>query len=138
MQMRDYDGNVYFVPNGTISAVVNMSRGFAQAVVDIGVGYGEDLDRVMEVLREVGREMRNAPIHATRILDDLEIAGVEKWADSAVVIRARFRVAPLEQWTVKRDYLRRLTRAFDERGIEIPFPQMRLHVPPPPAVAAAA
>jgi small conductance mechanosensitive channel len=138
VQMRDYDGNVHFVPNGTISAVVNMSRGFAQAVVDIGVGYGEDLDQVMEVMREVGREMRNDPIHATRILDNLEIAGVEKWADSAVVIRARFRVAPLEQWTVKRDYLRRLKRAFDERGIEIPFPQVRLHVPPTPPVAAVA
>lgn len=138
VQMRDYDGNVHFVPNGTISAVVNMSRGFAQAVVDIGVGYGEDLDQVMEVMREVGREMRNDPIHATRILDNLEIAGVEKWADSAVVIRARFRVAPLEQWTIKRDYLRRLKRAFDERGIEIPFPQVRLHVPPTPPVAAVA
>lgn len=138
VQLRDYDGNVHFVPNGTISSVVNMSRGFAQAVVDIGVGYGEDLDQVMEVMREVGRDMRHDPIHATRILDELEIAGVEKWADSAVMIRARFRVAPLEQWTVKRDYLRRLKRAFDERGIEIPFPQVRLHVPPSPPVAAVA
>lgn len=138
VQLRDYDGNVHFVPNGTISSVVNMSRGFAQAVVDIGVGYAEDLDQVMEVMREVGRDMRHDPIHATRILDELEIAGVEKWADSAVMIRARFRVAPLEQWTVKRDYLRRLKRAFDERGIEIPFPQVRLHVPPSPPVAAVA
>ncbi|CAN5898692.1 mechanosensitive ion channel family protein [soil metagenome] len=136
VQMRDYDGNVHFVPNGTISAVVNMSRGFAQAVVDIGVGYGEDLDKVMDVMREVGREMRQDPVHVARILDDLDIAGVEKWADSSVVIRARFRVAPLEQWTVKRDYLRRLKRAFDERGIEIPFPQMRLHVPAPQPVAS--
>ena len=54
------------------------------------------------------------------------------------MIRARFRVAPLEQWTAKRDYLRRLKRAFDERGIEIPFPQVRLHVPPSPPVAAVA
>lgn len=134
VQLRDYDGSVHFVPNGTISTVVNMSRGFAQAVVDIGVGYGEDLDRVMDVMREVGRELRADPVHKARILDDLEIAGVERWADSAVMIRARFRVAPLEQWTVKRDYLRRLKRSFDEHGIEIPFPQMRLHVPPAPPV----
>ena len=152
VQLRDYDGNVHFVPNGTISTVVNMSRGYAQAVVDIGVGYGEDVDRVMDVMREVGAEMRADPQHASRILDSLEIAGVDKWSDSAVVIRARFRVAPLEQWNVKRDYLLRLKRAFDERGIEIPFPQRTLHIarrkaagdltpaaskpPPPPATSA--
>ena len=128
VKLRDYDGNVHFVPNGTISTVVNMSRGYAQAVVDIGVGYGEDIDRVMDVMREVGAEMRADPMHVSRILDTLEIAGVDKWDDSAVVIRARFRVAPLEQWNVKRDYLRRLKRAFDERGIEIPFPQRTLHI----------
>ena len=128
VQLRDYDGNVHFVPNSTISTVVNMSRGYAQAVVDISVGYGEDVDRVMELMREVGAEMRADPVHAGRILDALEIAGVDKWDNSAVVIRARFRVAPLEQWNVKRDYLRRLKRAFDERGIEIPFPQRTLHI----------
>ena len=131
VQLRDYDGNVHFVPNGTISTVVNMSRGFAQAVVDIGVAYREDLDRVMELMREVAAQMRADPAHAARILDDLEVAGVEKWADSAVMIRARFRVAPLEQWTVRRDYLRRLKRAFDEHGIEIPFPQLTIHRPAP-------
>lgn len=137
VQLRDYDGNVHFVPNGTISTVVNMSRGYAQAVVDVGVGYGEDIDRAMAVMRDVGREMRDDPVHAERILDALEIAGVEKWADSAVIIRARFRVAPLEQWTVKRDYLLRLKRAFDAKGIEIPFPQLRIHVPPPATGAPA-
>lgn len=136
VQLRDYDGNVHFVPNGTITTVVNMSWGFAQAVVDVGVGYGEDLDAAMEVMREVGREMREDPAHAPRILADLEIAGVEQWADSAVILRARFKVLPLEQWTVKRDFLRRLKRAFDEHGIEIPFPQMRLHLPPMAALPA--
>lgn len=138
VQLRDYDGNVHFVPNGNISTVVNMSRGFAQAVIDIGVAYREDLDRVMDVMREVAAQMRADPAHAARILADLEVAGVESWADSAVMIRARFRVAPLEQWTVRRDYLRRLKRAFDERGIEIPFPQMTLHRPAPAPAAAAA
>ena len=118
---------MHFVPNGQISTVVNMSRGFAQAVVDIGVGYGEDLDRVMDVMREVGAALRADTAFAERILGDLEIAGVERWADSSVVLRARFRTAPLEQWTVRREFLRRLKRAFDERGIEIPFPQLRLH-----------
>lgn len=127
VRLRDYDGNVHFVPNGTISTVVNMSRGHAQAVVDVGVGYGEDLDRVMDVMREVGSEMRADPNHQARIIGDLEVAGVERWDESAVVIRARFRVAPLEQWAVRRDYLRRLKRAFDLRGIQIPFPQLTVH-----------
>ena len=127
VQLRDYDGHVHFVPNGTISTVINMSRGYAQSVIDVGVAYGEDLDRVMDVIRAVGAEMRADPIHAARILDELEIAGVERWEDSAVIVRARFRVAPLEQWNVRRDFLRRLKRAFNVHGIEIPFPQLTIH-----------
>jgi small-conductance mechanosensitive channel len=86
-------------------------------------------------MHEVAAELRLDPDHAARILDDLEMAGVERWADSAVVIRARFKVAPLAQWTVRREYLRRLKSAFDRSGIEIPFPQLMLHRParPPPA-----
>lgn len=127
VQLRDYDGNVHFVPNGQISTVVNMSRGFAQAVVDVGVGYGEDLDHVMDVMRATGAALRADVAFADRILGDLEIAGVERWADSAVMLRARFRTLPLEQWTVRREFLLRLKRAFDAHGIEIPFPQLRVH-----------
>ncbi len=82
--------------------------------------------------------MRADPKFPERILDELEVAGVERWDDSAVVIRARFRVAPLEQWTVKREYLKRLKRAFDEEGIDIPFPQMRLHTLPAAEAKATA
>ncbi len=131
VQLRDYDGHVHFVPNGSITTVVNMARGHAQAVVDVGVSYGTDLDTAMTLMREVAAELRLDPAHAARILDDLEMAGVERWADSSVVLRARLRVAPLEQWTVRREYLRRLKNAFDGAGIEIPFPQMTLHVASP-------
>lgn len=72
VQLRDYDGNVHFVPNGTITSVTNRSRGFAHAVADVGVGYGEDLDRVMAVMRRVGQQMREDPANASRILDDLK------------------------------------------------------------------
>jgi small conductance mechanosensitive channel len=141
VQLRDYDGNVHFVPNGTITTVVNMARGHAQAVVDVGVGYSADLDAAMAVMHEVAAELRRDPAHAARILGDLEMAGVERWADSSVILRARFRVSPLEQWTVRREYLRRLKKAFDHAGIEIPFPQITLHRPPQstrPAAARAA
>ena len=126
VQLRDYDGNVHFVPSGEISTVVNYSRGHAYAVMDIGVSYREDADAVMEVMRDTGARMRGDPAFELLILEPLEIAGVERWDDSAVVIRCRFKCAPLQQWTVRREYLRRLKRDFDDRGIEIPFPHMTL------------
>lgn len=136
VQLRDYDGHVHFVPNGMITSVVNLGRGHAQAVVDIGVAYSTDLDAAMSLMRDVAAELQRDPAHAARILDPLEMAGVERWDDSSVVIRARFRVAPLEQWTVRREYLRCLKIAFDRAGIEIPFPQLTVHVPAVRAVEA--
>ncbi len=127
VRLRDYDGNVHFVPNGLITSVTNMSLEFAQSVVDVGVAYRENVDDVLDVMRTVARELRADPIFEVRILDELEVAGVERWADSAVILRCRFKVAPLEQWNVRREYLRRLKKAFDQRGIEIPFPHLTLY-----------
>ncbi|MCM3564702.1 mechanosensitive ion channel family protein [Hydrogenophaga intermedia] len=127
VQLRDYDGNVHYVPNGHITTVINMSRGFSQAVMDIGVAYREDVDAVMAVMRRVGEDMRADAAFGPRILDALEIAGVDRWADSAVVIRCRFRTQPLEQWGVRREYLRRLKAAFDAEGIEIPYPHLTVY-----------
>ncbi len=138
VQLRDYDGHVHFVPNGQIASVVNLSRGYAQAVVDVGVAYREDLDEVMQVMREVAAGLRADPVFALRILDDLDLAGVERWDDSAVVIRCRFKCVALEQWTVRREYLRRLKAAFDAHGIEIPYPQLTLHAGVPKQGAPAA
>lgn len=130
VRLRDYDGHVHFVPNGQIGTVINLSRGHAQAVVDVGVAYREDLDRVMAVMIQVAQTMRDDAAYRERILDTFELAGVERWDDSAVILRGRFRVAPLAQWDVRREYLRRLKAAFDQHGIEIPFPQLALHTPP--------
>lgn len=127
VQLRDYDGNVHYVPNGHITTVVNMSRGFSQAVMDIRVAYREDVDAVMAAMRRVGEQMRGDADFGPRILDALEIAGVDRWADSAVVIRCRFRTQPLEQWSVRREYLRRLKSAFDAEGIEIPLPHLTVY-----------
>ena len=127
VRLRDYDGNVHYIANGLISTVTNMSRGFAQSVIDIGIAYREDVDEAFDVMRGVATAMRADPAFAPRILYDLEIAVVERWADSAVILRCRFKVAPLEQWGVRREFLRRLKRAFDERGIEIPFPHLTIY-----------
>ncbi len=127
VQLRDYDGNVHYVPNGHISTVINMTRGFSNAVMDIGVAYRENVDEVMAVMRKVAANLQQDPAFRLKILAELEIAGVESLADSAVVIRCRFRTLPLEQWGVKREYLRRVKAAFDEHGIEIPYPHMTVY-----------
>jgi moderate conductance mechanosensitive channel len=138
VRLRDYDGNVHFVPNGLITTVTNMSRLYAQSVMDVGVAYREDIDEVIELMKAVGRDMRADPRFKHALLDDLEMAGVERLDDSAVVLRCRFKVAPLEQWNVRREYLRRVKAAFDQAGVEIPYPHVTLyagagkHNPAPP------
>ena len=127
IRLRDFEGSVHYIPNGTIDSVTNRSRGFAFALLDIGVAYREDIDEVYAVMREVAAGMRTDPELGEKIVEDLEIAGVDNWADSAVVIRCRFKVMPLEQWTVRRAFLYRLKKAFDAAGIEIPYPHLTLY-----------
>ena len=128
VQLRDYDGQVHFVPNGQIDTVVNLSRGYAHAVIDAGVGYGADVDQVMALMHQVAVEMRADPAWADQITADFEMAGVNEWGDSAVTVRGRFRTLPGKQWGVRREMLRRLKYAFDAAGIEIPFPQRTVHL----------
>ena len=128
VRLRDFDGHVHFVPNGEIKIVTNRTRGFAQAVIEVGVAYREDLDEALEVMRTVGQAMREEPTWGERIADDVEIIGVERWADSAVILRCRVKVVPaIQQWNVKREFLKRLKKAYDERGIEIPFPHVTIY-----------
>ena len=87
MRLRDYDGNVHYVPNGAITTVTNRSRGFAYAVIEVGIAYRENVDEAFEVMRRVGRALREDAELGPRTLDDLEIAGVDRWADSAVILR---------------------------------------------------
>lgn len=127
VRLRDYEGSVHFVPNNLITSVTNRSRGFAFAVMDVNIAYKENIDRCMEIMREVGAELRQDSVFGPKIWEDLDIAGVQQWADSAVILRCRFKVKPLEQWAVKREYLRRLKAAFDVRGVEIPYPHMTVY-----------
>ena len=127
IQLRDFEGSVHFVPNSLITTVTNKSRGFAYAVIDVSIAYRESVDEAFEVMREVGAQMRTSEAFAARIVEDIDIAGVQDWADSAVVLRCRFKVIPLEQWGVRREFLHRLKEAFDARGIEIPYPHLTLY-----------
>lgn len=126
VRLRDYAGDVHFVPNGEITVVTSRSREFAHAVLDVGVHYRDDVDDMFELMRAVAAEMREDTNYAPKILDDLEIAGVQDWNASAVTLRARIKTLPLAQWEVRREFLRRLKARFDAAGHEIPYPQVTL------------
>ena len=138
VRLRDYDGHVHFVRNGEISTVTNRTRDFAFAVIDVGVAYREDVGEAVQVMRAVGREMRADAAFGSYILEDLEIAGVNEWSDSAVVIRCRFRVDAMQQWGVRREFMERLKAAFDAHGIEIPYPHLTVYAGEPKQGAAPA
>jgi len=125
--LRDLAGNVHFVRNGEINVVTNMTKEYSRYVFDIGVAYRENVDEVIEVIKEVDEQMRNDPQFAEDILEPIEILGLDRFADSAVIIKARTTTKPIKQWAVGREFNRRLKKVFDERDIEIPFPHLTLY-----------
>ena len=125
--LRDYSGTVHSIPFSSISSVENMTKRFAYAVIDIGVGYRENTDEVVEVLRGIGAGLREDDTFGRSIMADLEIAGVHELGDSAVVIRCRFQCRAGSQWGIRREMNRRIKLEFDERGIEIPFPHQTVY-----------
>lgn len=127
VRLRDGSGSVHFVPNSSITTVTNQSREFAFAVMDVGISYSTAIDTAYRIIQETGNTMRQDAFLSTKILDDLEILGIDQWADSAIIIRVRIKVVALEQFLIRREFLKRLKIAFDLHGIEIPFPQRVVH-----------
>jgi small conductance mechanosensitive channel len=125
--LRDIEGVAHFIPHSQIKTVSNLTHQWSRAMIDVGVAYKEDVDRVIGVLEEVAAEMRRDPQHGPMILEDAEILGVDQLADSAVVIRMTVKTVPVRQWAVKRAFLRRIKKRFDELGIEIPFPHRTVY-----------
>jgi small conductance mechanosensitive channel len=110
-----------------VDKVKNMTMTYSYYVFDIGIAYREDVDEVMAVLREIGEDMRRDPVFAADILEPLEMLGVDQFADSAVIIKCRIKTLPIKQWNVGREMNRRIKKAFDARGIEIPFPHRTIY-----------
>ncbi|HEX5724146.1 MAG TPA: mechanosensitive ion channel family protein [Longimicrobiaceae bacterium] len=132
--LRDVYGVVHTVPNGEIKKVSNLTRTWARVVLDVGVAYREDPDRVIAVLREVGEELANDEHWGPVLVEPPEVPGVESFGDSAVNIRIWAKTLPLKQWDVARELRRRIKHRFDQEGIEIPFPHQTVqwagnHVP---------
>ena len=125
--LRDLSGVVHVFQNGKVNTLSNMTKKWSGMVFDIGVAYKEDTDKVYEVMIQVAEELRADPDFENKILEPIEVFGVDQFADSAVVIKARFKTKPIEQWAVGREYRRRLKKAFDEQGIEIPFPHRTVY-----------
>lgn len=125
--LRDLEGRVVIIPNGEVKTVINFTKEFAHALFDIGVAYKENVDRVMEVIKELGAQMRKDPYFGRLILEDLEMLGVDGFGDNAVSIKFRIKTFPIRQWEVAREFRRRLKNRFDELGIEFPFPHRTLY-----------
>ena len=125
--IRDLSGVVHVFANGTVNTLANLTNEWSAYVFDIGVAYKENTDRVIEVIQDVAGSMREDELFGKMILEDIEIFGVDKFADSAVMIKGRIKTRPIRQWEVGREFLRRIKLAFDEHGIEIPFPHLSLY-----------
>jgi moderate conductance mechanosensitive channel len=125
--LRDLGGIVHIFPNGTVTTLSNLTNDWSAYVFDIGVAYKENTDKVIEVMNRVGFEMKQDEIVGSFMLEEPEIFGVDKFDNSAVVIKGRIKTKPIRQWQVGREYLRRIKLAFDNAGIEIPFPHQTLY-----------
>ncbi|HSB32959.1 MAG TPA: mechanosensitive ion channel domain-containing protein [Nitrospirota bacterium] len=126
--LRDLDGRVITIPNSEIKIVMNYTQDYSQALFNVGVAYKENVDRVMEAIKELGKEMRQDAHFGNLILEDLEMFGIDAFKDSQVMIKFRIKTLPVRQWEVAREFRRRLKNRFDELGIEMPFPHRTLYV----------
>jgi small-conductance mechanosensitive channel len=133
--LRDLEGKVHIVPNGEIGVVTNMTKEWSRALLDIGVAYKEDVDRVISVLEEVGEGMRMDETFGQLILEPMEVLGLDSFGDSSVNIRVMIKTRPIEQWKIAREFRKRIKKAFDEKGIEIPFPHRTIYIGEAPSEA---
>jgi small conductance mechanosensitive channel len=120
VRLRDFDGNLYFVPNSEIKVVVNHTRGHSLAVIDAVIKSSQKVDEAFTLMRETGAELRADPQFQKSILGEVEISGIERWEPWGLVLRCRIRVLPHKQWQVRAEFLRRLKSAFEARGIQSP------------------
>jgi len=127
IRLRDLSGNVHTIPFSSVDTVTNMTRLYSYYLIDIGVAYREDTDQVAAVCKGIADEMRSDPEFVQEILEPLEVLGVDRFDDSAVIIKARIKTRPIKQWMVGREFNRRMKKRFDKLGIEIPFPHRTVY-----------
>lgn len=127
LTLRDLEGYVHTIPFSEVTTILNMTKEFSFALMDIGIAYRENVAEVIDVLKQIGAELEVDPDVGPLILEPIEILGLDEFADSAIVVKARIKTQPIKQWTVKRAFNLRMKERFDELGIEIPFPHMTMY-----------
>jgi small conductance mechanosensitive channel len=120
--LRDVAGDVHVFPNGAITQLTNKTREYSFYVFDVGVAYKEDIERVMQVMEAVAADLKQDSEVGKLMLEPIQVFGLDKFADSAIVIKARIKTTPNQQWTVGRAFNLRLKKRFDAENIEFPFP----------------
>lgn len=128
IQLRDLQGRLHYIRNGMVDTIINYTREFSYYVFDIGVSYDTSIDFVINTLKEIDEEFRNTADSKDYVLAPLEIFGVDKFDDSAIIVKARIKTTPIKQWEVGREFNGFIKKKFDEKGIEIPFPQRTVHI----------
>ncbi|NQU87571.1 MAG: mechanosensitive ion channel family protein, partial [Mariniphaga sp.] len=125
--LRDFSGVVHIFQNGKINSLSNMTKEWSAMVFDIGVAYKENTDQVIEIMKQVGADLQKDEEFGKKIIEPIEVMGLDQFGDSAIVIKARIKTKPIHQWTIGREYRKRLKYAFDENNIEIPFPHTTIY-----------
>ncbi|MGM0568859.1 MAG: mechanosensitive ion channel family protein, partial [Elusimicrobiota bacterium] len=128
---RDLTGTVHVFPNGSINTMANVTKEWSAHVFDLGVAYKEDVDNVISIIKEVAQGLEKDKEYGDMIIEPIEIFGLDKFGDSAIVIKGRIKTLPLKQWAAAREFNRRIKMEFDRRGISIPFPHRRIYMGPP-------
>jgi small-conductance mechanosensitive channel len=126
IRLRDFDGTVHVYPYSEAQVLHNMTKSFSYYVFNLRVTYGSDLDAALAIMKRVGARLRSDPGFADKILEAIEVVGVDTLADNGVMLKARIKTVPLQQWTVGREYNRRIKLAFDEAGVEIAVPHLKV------------
>mgnify|MGYP001354375376 CR=1 FL=1 len=117
--LRDQAGVVHVFPNGSITTLANATMNWSAYVIDIAVPYKEDTDRVVAIMKRVADDMRKEAQYARAMIEPIEVFGVDSFTDTAVTIKARFKTQPAQQYSIGREYRRRLKKAFDSEGVEL-------------------
>jgi len=122
--LRDFEGVVYVIPNGEIKTLANRTKDYSYYVIDLGVDYEADTDRVLTLVREAGEQLMKEPAFAPSILEPVEVLGVDDFKDSSVTLKFRIKTVPLKQWEIGRELRRRIKLVLDREGIRIPSPRL--------------
>jgi small-conductance mechanosensitive channel len=126
IRLRTEDASVVVIPFSAVTTVINMTRDYSRAVIQVNVGASEDIDRVLDTMREIVREMRAEATWSAIILDDLEVWGLDRFTDTALQIKCRIMCTPFGRWPVGREFNRRIKSRFQMVGIATPFSALTL------------